>query len=68
MASAAIQKSTRLTEFPGGAGIKTLALSSIFVLGSALRLKRVPASMSVEINAAVTENVAINVPWPVNGY
>lgn len=45
MASAAIQKGTRLTEFLGGAGIKTLALSSIFVLGSALRLKRVPAPM-----------------------
>ncbi|MNB73956.1 hypothetical protein D3C81_240650 [compost metagenome] len=66
MASAAIQKGTRLTEFLGGAGIKTLALSSIFVLGSALRLKRVPAPMRVEINAA-TENVAISAPRPVNG-
>lgn len=67
MASAAIQKGTRLTEFLGGAGIKTLALSSIFVLGSALRLKRVPAPMRVEINAAATENVAISAPRPVNG-
>ncbi|WP_141057759.1 heavy metal translocating P-type ATPase [Stenotrophomonas rhizophila] len=43
-----------------------MALSSIFVLGNALRLKRFRAPMSIEANADVAEGGAISTPSPVN--